>query len=134
VGAGGTQRDGNLITLRERSQPLLVTVSSADSEVKGFARKDGKGFAGAMMVLLPRNTAHWKALTRRDQSNTDGSFSFRDVAPGEYTLLAIKDGWSLDWTSPPAMARYLLHGTSVTVTEQSGTQVQLSAPVIVQDR
>jgi len=86
------------------------------------------------MVLLPKNTAQWKALTRRDQSDSDGSFAFRDVVPGGYTAIAIEDGWPLDWTSPAVMARYLPSGTNVTVTVNSGKLVRLPSPVTVQQR
>lgn len=134
VSVGASQRAGNVFTVRDRVPPLLVTLSEADTRIEGFAKKDGKGFAGAMMVLLPRNTAQWKALTRRDQSDSDGSFAFRDVAPGEYTAIAIEDGWPLDWTSPAAMARYLPGGTNVTVTANSGALVRLTSPVTVEQR
>ena len=134
VNAGGTQRTGNIVTLRERTPELTVTLSGASTRVEGFARKDEKGFAGAMIVLLPKNPALWKGLTRRDQSDSDGSFALSDVAPGEYTAIAIEEGWALDWTSPEAMARYLPGGTSVTVTEQSGALIRLSSPLSVQAR
>jgi hypothetical protein len=113
---------------------MLVTLSDSETRVEGFAQKDGKGFAGAMIVLLPKNPALWKALTRRDQSDSDGSFVLPDVAPGNYTAIAFEEGWALDWTSPEAMARYLPGGTSVTVTEQSGALIRLSSPVPVQMR
>lgn len=134
ISAGGSKQAGNLIKIGERTPEVVVTLSEADTRVEGFARKDGKGFAGAMMVLLPKNPARWKALTRRDQSDSDGSFAFRDVAPGEYTAIAIEDGWPLDWTSPAAMARYLAGGTNVTLTGNSGKLVQLSSPVAVEQR
>jgi hypothetical protein len=134
VGAGVTREAGNVITLRERGPALLVTLSAAGTRVEGFTKRDGKGFAGAMMVLLPRNPAQWKALTRRDQSDSDGSFAFRDVAPGEYTAVAIEDGWPLDWSSPGVMNRYLHEGTSVTVSGNAGNLIRLSAPVAVQQR
>ena len=85
-------------------------------------------------MLLPRNPALWKALTRRDQTDSDGSFALQNVAPGEYTVVAIEDGWPIDWTSPAAMARYLPAGTSVTVTEQSGALIHLGSPVTVETR
>ncbi len=83
VNAGGVQRPGNIVTLPGRAPDLVVTLSDAEARVEGFARKDGKGFAGAMIVLLPKNPAQWRALTRRDQSDSDGSFALRGVAPGE---------------------------------------------------
>ena len=85
-------------------------------------------------MLLPKNPALWGSLTRRDQSNSDGSFAFQDVAPGEYTAIAIEDGWQLDWTSPQAMARYLPGGTNVSVTEKSNALVHSVRPVQVQMR
>ncbi len=134
VSAGGVQRAGNLVTLRERGADLVVTLSDAETRVEGFARKNGKGISGAMIVLLPRNPALWQALTRRDQSDSDGSFALRNVAPGEYTLVAIEDGWQIDWTSPDAMARYLPAGTSVTVSEKSGVLIRLASPLVVETR
>jgi hypothetical protein len=134
IEAGAAQEAGNVITLRERGPALLVTLSGAGTRVEGFAKRDGKVFAGAMMVLLPRNTAQWKALTRRDQSDSDGSFAFRDVAPGEYTAVAIEDGWPLDWSSPGVMDRYLKGGTNVTVSANAGKLVRLPAAVTVQQR
>jgi hypothetical protein len=134
VSAGGVQRAGNLVTLRDRATDLVVTLSEAETRLEGFARNNGKGFAGAMIVLLPRNPSLWKALTRRDQSDSDGSFALQNVAPGEYTVVAIEDGWQLDWTSPLVMARYLPAGTSVTVSDKSGAPMHLVSPVTVQTR
>jgi protocatechuate 3,4-dioxygenase beta subunit len=134
VGADRAQHAGNIITLRDHAPELLVTLSDAETEVDGFAKKDGKGFAGAMIVLLAKNPAQWRALTRRDQSDSDGSFALRDVAAGEYTVVAIQDGWELDWTSPETMARYLPGGTNVRVTESSGKLVRLVSPVQVEQR
>jgi hypothetical protein len=131
---GGIRLAGNLLTLRDRTHDLAVTISDIATDVQGVARKDGKGFAGAMIVLLPKSPAQWRALTRRDQSDSDGSFALHDVSPGDYTLIAIADGWELDWTSPVAMARYLSSGARVRVTESSGKIVQLGAAVAVQDR
>lgn len=134
VGAATRQYVGNTISVRDRLPEIIITVSRAETRIQGFAQKDGRGFAGAMMVLLPRNPALWRSLTRRDQTDSDGSFTFRDVAPGQYTAIAIHDGWPLDWTSPAAMARYLPAGTNVTVTANSAQVVQLSGPVTVQER
>ena len=134
VSAGGPPHAGNVLNLRDRVPELMVTLSATNTQVAGLAQKDGKGFAGAMIALLPKNSARWEALTRRDQSNSDGSFILHDVAPGQYTLIAIADGWPLDWTSPATMARYLPAGTNVTVTDSSGKLVQVGSPVLVQER
>jgi hypothetical protein len=134
VSVGGVRRLGNVITVRDRSVDAIVTLSEGNTRIEGFARKDGKGLAGAMVVLAPADRANWQALTRRDQSDSDGSFALRDVAPGKYTIFAIEDGWGLDWARPEAMARYLPGGTAVTLTDKSGALVRLTTPVAVQTR
>jgi hypothetical protein len=86
------------------------------------------------VVLAPRDPAAWQSLLRRDQTDSDGSFALRDVAPGQYTVIAVEDGWSLDWSRPDVMARFLPRGTAVTVTDKSGSLTRLSSPVAVQVR
>jgi len=132
VSAGGAVTPGNQITVKDRSLSLAVVVSRSVSRVQGFARRDGKGVAGAMIVLVPRQPAAYTALVRRDQSDSDGSFNLRDVPAGQYTVIAIQDGWKLDWTDRETMTRYLPHGVAVAVSDQSGAAVRLAEAVEVQ--
>jgi hypothetical protein len=134
ISVAGRAHAGNLLTVRDRPLSVVVTVSLGASRVQGFARKDGKGLAGAMIILAPRNAAAFRSLVRRDQSDSDGSFSLRDVVPGQYTLVAIEDAWELDWARPEVLARYLPSGIPVTVTDGSGKVVRISEPVPVQSR
>ncbi len=134
ITAGGRSHRGNLVTVREHSLSLTVAISQGATRVEGFARRDGKGVAGVMMVLAPKDMASMDGLARRDQSDSDGSFALRDVVPGEYVLVAIEDGWGLDWAEPEVIARYLPGGVAVTVTDGSGKVLTLSGPVPVQSR
>lgn len=134
VESGGTARAGNVINVKG-DHPLTLTVmlAAGTARVSGIALKDGAGFGGAMIVLVPEQGANLVALARRDQSDSDGSFTLPDVVPGTYRVVAIEDGWSLDWTAPGALARYLPRGTTVPVNSRADT-VQLSGPVTVQPR
>jgi len=132
--SGGAARSGNLLTVRDRSVRLQVTLSEGETLIEGFALKGAKGVAGAMVVLAPKDIGAWQALARRDQSDSDGSFALRDVAPGQYTVVAIEDGWELDWSRPEVISRYLHDGTAVSVTGNSGTLVRLGEPVKVEPR
>jgi hypothetical protein len=87
-----------------------------------------------MVVLVPKELAAMDGLLRRDQSDSDGSFSLRDVVPGQYTVVAIEDGWELDWAEPQVISRYLPGGIAVTVSDNSGKPVTLSTAVPVQSR
>jgi hypothetical protein len=127
-------RAGNLITVQDRPLSVVVAVTQGATRVQGFARRDGKGVAGVMVVLVPKVMDALEGLARRDQSDSDGSFSLRDVVPGQYILVAIEDGWELDWAQPQVIGRYLPGGIAVTVTERSGKLTTLTAPVPVQHR
>jgi hypothetical protein len=111
-----------------------VTITQGATCLTGFAKRDGKGVAGVMVVLVPAELSALQALARRDQSDSDGSFSLRDVAPGQYTLVAIEDGWELDWAQPEVIARYLRGGIAVTVSDKPGKLQPLAEPVPVQMR
>ena len=131
---GSRTRLGNLVTVRDRPLSVVVTVSEVATRIEGFARRDGEGVAGVMVVLAPKDLTTIQGLVRRDQSDSDGSFALRDVVPGQYTVVAIEDGWNLDWEQPGVIGRYLPRGIAVTVTDRSGKLVPLSEPVPVQTR
>lgn len=131
---GSTVHAGSQVMVKDRPVSLVVTVSESDARIEGFARKAGKGFAGAMIVLVPRELAGCRALCRRDQSDSDGSFSLRNVAPGQYKVVAIEDGWELDWSRPEVIARYLPKGVAVTVTDPPAKSMSLTEPVPVEGR
>ena len=134
IAVGNRVHGGNEFTVGDRPVTLTVTVSDSATRITGFARKNGKGEAGVMVVLLPADLTALSSLSRRDQSDSDGSFSLRDVVPGRYTVLAIEDGWELDWFRPEVIARYLPGGISVTVTSSSGKLLALPGPVAVESR
>jgi hypothetical protein len=87
-----------------------------------------------MVVLVPADPESHRELFRRDQSDQDGSFSLRSVIPGTYTIVAIENGWDLDWSRPGVIAHYAKQAQTVTVTEHSPTSIHLVDPVEVKPR
>jgi hypothetical protein len=113
---------------------VTVTFAAGSVAVEGFAKKDGKGAAGAMIVLIPSGVNDNVELFRRDQSDLDGSFLLPNVIPGKYTAVAIEDGWDLEWGRPEVLARYLPKGVSVTISSIERGAVRISDALIVQPR
>jgi hypothetical protein len=87
-----------------------------------------------MVVLVPKDPEANPELFRRDQSDQDGSFSLPNVIPGPYTILAIDDGWDLDWAKPAVIAHYAEHGQNVVITDDLGKSTQLTDPVEIQPK
>ena len=134
IRSGEAARQDSRIQVGERPVSLTVTLAKGATDIIGFARDGGKGKPGVMIVLVPNNPATNWAMFRRDQSDSDGSFRLRDVVPGQYTVVAIEDGWELDWAQHEVLRRYLPRGISVTVSDSSGKRTILAEPVPVQTR
>jgi 5-hydroxyisourate hydrolase-like protein (transthyretin family) len=134
VQLGGRAHVGNLVTVQDRAATIVVRVSADGMRVEGFAEKNGKGMAGVMVLVIPKDSSAFPEMVRRDQSDSDGSFAVRDVVPGEYIVVAIEDAWELDWARAEVMSRYLPGGMAVTVKETSDKVVHLAGPIPIQKR
>jgi len=94
---------------------LNLTMSQNLARIEGVALRDGKPAAGMMVVLVPQKLEDNVPLVRRDQSDSDGTFALVSVLPGKYTVVAIANGWSLQWMNPAVLQPYLKAGTPVEV-------------------
>lgn len=47
---------------------------------------------------------------RLDQSDSDRTFALGGILTGKYSLLAIEDGWDLEWTNATVLKPYLRKG------------------------
>jgi hypothetical protein len=115
---------------------VLVTamVNPAAGSLDGFVQKDGKLAAGAMVLLLPSDEVRRTRYVWRDQSDLDGGFHLSGIPPGQYVLLAIEDGWEVEWQREDVLALYLPKAMPVVVPETGKTAVKLDGPVEVQAR
>jgi protocatechuate 3,4-dioxygenase beta subunit len=116
ISASGAKVTGQQVEIAPgASASLIVTISQGVGRVDGTVLRDGKGLAGAMVVLVPEDITHNITLVRRDQSDSDGTFSLYSVLPGKYTAIAVANGWDMQWTNPEVLKPYLSRGSSVDV-------------------
>jgi len=126
ITADGQETPGHTLVIAPGvSLSLSLRLVEGSGSIEGFVRRDGKGVAGAMVVLIPKNPESNRDLFRRDQSDLDGSFVLKNVIPGTYTLVAIADGWDLDWSRPAVISKYATHGQRVVVPGQGKAVIQL---------
>jgi hypothetical protein len=104
---------------------LKVVLSEGTGRITGVALKDGKPLDGVMIVLVPEVPEHNLVLFRRDQSDSDGSFALPGVHPGKYMVVAIEDGWELEWLTPGVLEKYLTGGEAVRVTANAKIDVKV---------
>jgi uncharacterized surface anchored protein len=135
LSANGADAADHTLTITAGSSPsIALTLVSGSVELQGTVKRDGKPFAGAMIVLVPKNPEMNRDLFRRDQSDLDGTFALHGVVPGAYTVVAIDNGWDLDWAQPSVIEAYLKRGRAVQVGAQAGRPVDIGEPVELQSR
>ena len=123
--AKGARVVGRTLEISGGNVQLVCTATRAVAKVTGVVLRDDKPFAGAMVVLIPRNPDANLTLFRRDQSDSDGTFNLPEVLPGPYTAIALQDAWDLDWASPMALQPYLKNGTPVDVTGEGKMSIKV---------
>jgi hypothetical protein len=122
---------GNLLRVTDKPFNLELTLRDTPNRVEGLATSNGKGKPGVMVVFVPQNPSAHTDIFRRDQSDSDGSFAFTAVIPGTYTVLAIENGWALEWRRPEVLARYLPGGVSVNIPDLPSYRLPASIPIQV---
>jgi len=113
---------------------ITLSLLGGSVTVEGYAKRDGKAASGVMIVLVPKNPSENRDRFRRDQSDLDGSFGLPNVIPGEYSIVAIDDGWDLDWAEPSVIAAYLPKGQTIEVGAQISGTMHLPDTVKVQGK
>jgi hypothetical protein len=135
IASGDSESHGHSLNV-PAGAAVTVSLSLVEGRinVEGFAKRTGKPAPGAMIVLVPKDPEANHELFRRDQSDLDGSFVLHSVVPGSYTLIAIDDGWDLDWAKPTVLAPYLKHGQPIKVEDRTRGALHVPDAVEVQKK
>src|SRR5437773_748281 len=124
--ASGARVSGHRITIDDGANvKLTILMSKGLGEVTGVAERDGKPLAGAMVVLIPDKIDGNESSFRRDQSDSDGSFTLRGIVPGKYTVVAIEQGWELEWGKAEVLRPYLANAERLEITAKGRYQVKV---------
>jgi len=94
---------------------LEIQMASTRSKVTGVVRRHEKPVVGAMILLVPEDAEISLPKFRRDQSDSDGTFTLQDVLPGRYSVMAIEDGWDLEWANLTLLKKRLEHAKRIEI-------------------
>ncbi|HXW13289.1 MAG TPA: carboxypeptidase-like regulatory domain-containing protein [Terriglobia bacterium] len=131
LAATGAKATGSVLEIGDvASVTLTVTMTGGNGRVDGVALKDGKPFGGAMILLVPQDAAHNPSLFRRDQSDSDGTFTLNQALPGKYTALALENAWDLPLSDPKVLKPYLAGGTAVQVQNQRTLNIKVKVQTV----
>ena len=89
IATAGAKVSGRTLTLpHSGTVELTVTMSEQAGRIDGTVLRDGKSLSQAMVVLVPESFQGNADLMRRDQSDSDGTFTLYQVLPGRYRVIA----------------------------------------------
>ena len=128
IAATGATVNGRTIEFTG-AQPVELTIEASQGvgTVNGTVMNGDKPLSGAMVVLVPQQIADNVSLFRRDQSDSDGTFTLPDVVPGRYTVIALENGWEMEWASPEALRPYLPKGARVQIEGKQQLEIRVAA-------
>jgi Carboxypeptidase regulatory-like domain len=112
-----TAQDGvvknRVLTVKAGSTPKLELLASRGfGQVDGVVKRGDQPASGVMVLLAPDDNPF---LFRRDQSDSDGTFTLGMVVPGRYRLLAVERGWELEWANRDVLNAFLKKSVPVVV-------------------
>lgn len=122
---GEVSPDGAMTIAAGVDTKVTIIAGNGAATLDGIAMKNGVPFAGAMVLLIPDDLSR-TVLIRRDQSDSDGTFTLPDIAPGRYTLVAIDDGSGLAYMEPSAIKPYLDDGQSISLPRAGNKPIQVT--------
>jgi uncharacterized surface anchored protein len=127
VTAKDARTSGREITITGGSDvDLAVTLGQGQGQVTGVVQLEGKPAAGVMVLLVPKSGQEMEEDSRIDESDSDGTFTLGGILPGDYVLLAIKDGWDLEWSKSDVLRPYLSAGQKMSIAANQSLKVTVS--------
>ena len=122
---GGKWKDGQLELTEGANVQISLLATANATKLDGIALRDDKPAPGAMVLLLPTDPDR-SDLIRRDQSDSDGTFTLPNVLPGRYRLLAIDNGHGLAYAEPAVLKPYLAAAQIITVDAGKSSPVKVN--------
>jgi hypothetical protein len=114
-----------IVDVPETGEVKLDVVLAGDGgRVAGKVRANGKPVAPARVVLAPRVDSTNSVDYPSYQTESDGSFEFTAVKPGDYILFVTTD-WKLEFGNPAAIRKYLAAGRPIHVEPKGSIDLQL---------
>jgi hypothetical protein len=104
---------------------LIVELGAGLGRLDGVVLRDDKPASGVMVLMVPADGPVAASLIQRNQSNTDGSFFMTAIRPGKYTLVAVDNGWNIEWAKPEVLKPLLAHGETIQIEPNGQHKVTL---------
>jgi hypothetical protein len=121
----GAKFQGSTIDVSGGSIHISLAVTDKAGQVQGKVLQAGSPVSGAMVLLLPDDYQNNFQFVRRDESDSDGTFSMKPAPPGNYLAIALQNGWDMEWARPELLKPYLARAKPVSIVAGKTTEIDL---------
>ena len=116
--AGGNDVSDAPLDLTSDVTNLTVTFTDRPAQVTGTVRDaSGKADPNAIVAMFPPDPRTWGwpngLHTKSSPVTAAGTFAFSSLAPGDYMMVAIPDGWENTWRDPAILDKLVSQATRV---------------------
>jgi hypothetical protein len=123
---GTSEALNGLLEINDEGSRLTLRIGFTPGQVTGTATdKAGQAFAAATTVLVPAARSRMD-LYRTATSDQQGRFTFSNVPPGDYKVLAWEDIPRGAYTDPAFLKNYEDRGRSITIDKGENESVQIA--------
>jgi len=105
----------------EASDEIEITLRKDGAKISGNVRGSARNSSAATVLLVPGRTPQIVTQVHA----VDGSYSFRDIAPGAYRVLALDRADDLEYRNPDVMRDYLTKAQSITLSAKQEVRMDL---------
>jgi len=112
------------VSLGEVPETLEVVLSAAGARVQGMVTEDGNPAPGALVLVIPESGR--ADLRKVAQTDPNGRFTLRGLAPGGYTLYACQGGSEGSVPDPQDLEGFQNKAQKITVQEQGRVTADLT--------
>lgn len=116
-----------LIRVGSENVRVHVVASSGAGEAKGLVTRGGRPAAGVLVVLSPSTLPSDPVLYYGFLTDSDGSFDFTALRPGEYRLFTVDDE-QFEYANPAAVKPHMADGLAVRVEPHGQVERNIELP------
>lgn len=122
----GAPQSGRVLDLPDTGQvEIEATADATTVDVAGRVARDGVPQPGVLVVLVQRDTWEQIGIYTADQSDSDGTFAWRDLPPGDYLAFALEEGEANDYDDADSLRTLLPIAQTLTLTGAPLQRVEL---------
>lgn len=125
IGAEGPLLDGRF-ELAQTPLLLQARVKRDVAKLRGIVRQDARAAAGVLVAIVPVEKRGDTQRYRSYQTNSDGSYEFENLPPGEYGLI-VSENMRLEYADPKLLTGLLEKATRVSIGGKAEVVLDLEA-------